>query len=238
MAINDFLGPGERVNVGPKTQAGKRAQARRDASNSTEVSNLSSDEQLREFHQSIGGGRARYKSLASYEDPDARDPRGRDQRNVVSPATESNTTLPSQNQPSAQGGGTQTVSNRPYIATNPLDDRYDFRTGQKVHTLSNATAALSAQRGVALGGANVNTPQGQADPDSFDPRGRDQRNTPVPPPAPNTPTYEPVDPRPTGLTSEEREERVEWDKKYRLTHKPDGQPLTQYDISIDAFGGL
>jgi len=233
MAINDFgIGGGGYTQTSARTAAGKRAEERR---RSQEVSNLSSDEKLREFNQSTGGG---YKSLASYEDPDAKDPRGRGQRNTVSPATESNTTLPSQNQPSAQNGGTQTVSNRPYIATNPLDDRFDFRTGQKVHTLSNATAALSAQRGVIAGGANVNTPQGQADPDSYDPRGQDQRNTPVPPPAPNTPTYEPVDPRPTGLTSEEREKRVEWDKKYRLTHKPDGQPLTQYDISIDAFGGL
>lgn len=223
MAINDFLGAGGRA------LARRAAEVAEEVGN--EVQNLSSDQALRDFHESIGGGEARYRSLSSYEqDLDSLDPRGRDQRNTVAPSTESTTTLPSQNRPATTAGNIQTVSNRPYILTNPLDDRFDFRTGQKVHTLSNTSAALNSQRGLGLGGSNTNTPQGQPTPDSYDPRGRNQ----TPPPPVNTPTYEPVDPRPT--EPEEREARIEWDNQYRLTHKPDGTPLAQYDVNI--VGGI
>lgn len=232
MAINDFLGEGELVQTSARTAAGRRteerlAQRREDqALSQTEQANIDPDltDDARAGRTNAGQDAA--SPTGVYQDSILRQARLRGTQNTVSPATESNTSLPSQNQPTTRTGGISSVSTRPYLLMNPRDDRYDFRTGQKVFTESNASAALSATRGLGVGiGANVNTPQGHPDPDSFDPRGRDQ----IPSSVVNTPTYEPVEPRPEGLTSEERIARAEWDQQYRLTHRRDGQPLTQFD---------
>lgn len=233
MAINDFLGEGELVQTSARTAAGKRAEERLakrredQALSQTEQANINPDltDDARAGRTNAGQDAA--SPTGVYQDSILRQARLRGAQNTVSPATESNTSLPSQNQPTTRSGGISNVSARPYLLMNPRDDRYDFRTGQKVFTESNASAALNATRGLGVGtGANVNTPQGQPATEVCSLCGSPDHRTAY---HANKPTYEPVEPRPEGLTSEERIARAEWDQQYRLTHRADGQPLTQFD---------
>lgn len=140
---------------------------------------------------------------------------------TVSPATAAASVLPSNLTAQSSGGGIQTVPNRPYLPTDPLDNRYDYRTGQKVFTLSNAAAQLGSQRGLGTTGAGVNTPQG-----NLAACKECGSNTHTTAEHQNAPAFEPVEPRP--LDPRERAKRAAWDKQYKLTHAQNGQPFEQY----------
>ena len=143
---------------------------------------------------------------------------------TVSPATAAASQLPSNLTARGSSGGIQTVPNRPYLPTDPLDNRYDYRTGQKVFTLSNAAAQLGSQRGLGSTGAGVNTPQGNLA--ACKECGSNTHSTAE---HQNAPAFEAVDPRPTD--PQEREQRAEWDRQYKLTHQQNGEPFEQYSGS-------
>ena len=143
---------------------------------------------------------------------------------TVSPATAAASVLPSNLTAQSSSGGIQTVPNRPYLPTDPLDNRYDYRTGQKVFTLSNAAAQLGSQRGLGTTGAGVNTPQG-----NLAACKECGSNTHTTAEHQNAPAFEPVEPRPAD--PRERAKRAAWDKQYKLTHAQNGQPFEQYSGS-------
>ena len=140
---------------------------------------------------------------------------------TVSPATAAASVLPSNLTAQGSGGGIQSVPNRPYLPTDPLDNRYDYRTGQKVFTLSNAAAQLGSQRGLGSTGAGVNTPQGNLA--ACKECGSNTHSTAE---HQNAPAFEAVDPRP--LDPRERAKRAEWDKLYKYTHQQNGEPFEQF----------
>lgn len=143
---------------------------------------------------------------------------------TVSPATAAASVLPSNLTAQSSAGGIQTVPNRPYLPTDPLDNRYDYRTGQKVFTLSNAAAQLGSQRGLGTTGAGVNTPQG-----NLAACKECGSNTHTTAEHQNAPAFEPVEPRPAD--PRERAKRAAWDKQYKLTHAQNGEPFAQFGSS-------
>ncbi len=143
---------------------------------------------------------------------------------TVSPATAAASVLPSSLTAQSSAGGIQTVPNRPYLPTDPLDNRYDYRTGQKVFTLSNAAAQLGSQRGLGSTGAGVNTPQG-----NLAACKECGSNTHTTAEHQNAPAFEAVEPRP--LDPRERAKRAEWDRQYKLTHAQNGEPFEQFSVS-------
>jgi hypothetical protein len=232
MAINNFLKKGDYIAAGPvgtiiETQKARlEATTRKIAAKATEIANLTPDSFDPRGKLQIPDvpGLPDVTNIAAQLDPFGGAGPDVTSLSTVSPATAAASQLPSNLTARGSSGGIQTVPNRPYLPTDPLDNRYDYRTGQKVFTLSNAAAQLGSQRGLGSTGAGVNTPQGNLA--ACKECGSNTHSTAE---HQNAPAFEAVDPRPTD--PQEREQRAEWDRQYKLTHQQNGEPFEQYSGS-------
>jgi len=243
MAINNFLKAGDYIAAGPvgtivETQKARlEATTRKIAAKATEIANLTPNisgvpnigniadaiPNLPSIDGIAGSipGLPDVGSIAAQLDPFGGIGPDVTSLATVSPATAAASVLPSNLTAQGSGGGIQSVPNRPYLPTDPLDNRYDYRTGQKVFTLSNAAAQLGSQRGLGSTGAGVNTPQGNLA--ACKECGSNTHSTAE---HQNAPAFEAVDPRP--LDPRERAKRAEWDKLYKYTHQQNGEPFEQF----------
>lgn len=233
MAINNFLRVGDYIAAGPvgtivETQKARlEATTRKIAARATEIANLTPNITGIPNLPSIDGikgsipGLPDAGAIAAQLDPFGGAGPDVTSLSTVSPATAAASVLPSNLTARSSAGGIQTVPNRPYLPTDPLDNRYDYRTGQKVFTLSNAAAQLGSQRGLGSTGAGVNTPQGNLA--ACKECGSNTHSTAE---HQNAPSFEAVDPRPAD--PRERAKRAEWDRQYKLTHQQNGEPFEQF----------